>query len=157
MSIWPEELLRFVHRQVPFFIHVSAAWHEVPPFLCRGYGVRLHSEEELKLIWVSILHSQWKRLSEARPHPGPLSVLMTAGTDNESYQLKGAFRRQQSLTMEDFEVLELQRQRIAAYFPNLTPLVSFEASQCVAVELQVSKVYLQTPGPNAGALLGERR
>jgi hypothetical protein len=155
MSPWPRELLPFVHRPVPFFLHVSAAWHEVPPFLCRGYGVRLDLEEEL--IWVYILQSQWLRLSEACPHPGPFSLLMTAGTDNESYQVKGALRRQQPVTMEDIEVLERQRQRIAATFPHLIPIVSIAASQCVALGLQASEVYLQTPGPNAGALLGERR
>lgn len=154
MSQWPAELIRFLERPVPIYIHLAAAGHEASPFVCRGYGIR--ADRENGLVWVYIMHSQWLRLSECTQDQSWLAVLLTAGTDNESYQLKGRFIRHRIVTGDDSPCIDRQRKLTSDYFPHLLPLVSVTASHCDAVCMRVDNVYLQTPGPGAGALLSER-
>ncbi|MFD0681680.1 MULTISPECIES: hypothetical protein [unclassified Paenibacillus] len=154
MDRWPAEFIRFMERPVPIFIHVAAARRGVAPFSCRGYAARADLEKDQ--VWICILQSQWLRLNEYIQELSWLAVLLTAGPDNESYQIKGTFDRVQPVLKEDCELMERQRKWTSEYFPHLLPLVAVANSNCLAISLRVRSIYLQTPGPHAGALLTER-
>lgn len=155
MNQLPEELIRFLERPVPLFVHVAAARPGQAPFVCRGYAVRADFENHR--IWIAILKSQWPRLSEYLQEQPWLAALLTAGTDNESYQIKGAFSQHRTMTKDDHALMERQRNLVADVFPHLLPVVAVASSDCLMVSMQVTDVYLQTPGPHAGSLLTERR
>lgn len=153
MERWPAELIRFIERPVPMYAHLAAGKPGVTPFVCRGYGAQ--SDQENGEMWIYILQSQWRRLNECMQDKYWLAALLTAGTDNESYQLKGRFAGYRSIARQDRSVLERQRKLTADHFPHLLRLVDVDPSLCLAVGLEVNEIYLQTPGPHAGILLSE--
>lgn len=85
-----------------------------------------------------------------------LAALLTSGTDNESYQIKGTFGGCRSMQLEDISVLEQEREWIRDTFPDLLALVAVNPAECIAVAIQNFAVYNQTPGPLAGSLISER-
>lgn len=154
MIHWPKEFLRFLERPVPIFMHVAAAKPGMEPLICRGYGVRLNPDNGE--VAVSILLNQWLRLKEYSSDTLWLAVLLTSGTDNESYQLKGTYTEYRALSAEDRIAMEQQRHLASERFPYLLSVVAVATSDCLCVTLQVNRIYVQTPGQGAGALLAER-
>lgn len=154
MTKWPEELIRFLQRLVPVFIHLAAVEKGAAPFICRGYGFRLEFESER--LWIYILKSQWLRLTEYKEHQGELSALLTSGVDNESYQFKGRYTDIRPLAKEDACLLEEQCKWASMHTPGLLPMIQVTPSECLAVGFRIKAVFLQTPGPGAGSLVMER-
>ncbi|OXM82656.1 hypothetical protein [Paenibacillus rigui] len=155
MQPYPDELLHFLQRSVPIFIHLAAARPGQIPFSCRGYGFRMESERDV--CWIYILRSQWLRMNGAMGARGELAALLTSGIDNESYQLKGELTEYRTMTKEDREALEHQRRMTSIHTPNLVPLLNVSHADCLAVGFRLRAVYVQTPGPGAGSLMAERR
>ncbi|MGE5704276.1 MAG: hypothetical protein ACM32O_17255 [Clostridia bacterium] len=154
MDQWPFAFIHFLERPVPIFIHLAAAKHGMPPLTCRGYGIRADLTNGRLAFF--ILQSQWLRLRDYMGENSAVAVLLTAGTDNESYQVKGIFEQLSPISAEDQLKMEQQRKWTLAYFPSLVPLIAVSAANCVAITLRVTSIYLQTPGPDAGSLLVER-
>ncbi|WP_158289721.1 hypothetical protein [Paenibacillus flagellatus] len=148
---WAAVLTRLMNREVPVYIHLAASKNGEPPFTCRGYGVCV--DERDGRIRVAVLASQWRRLREYGGDRQKLAVLATAGTDNESYQIKGGLVECREIAEEDRNVLERQRALTARHFPGLLPLVNVRSADCVALGLRVDRVFVQTPGPLAGSPL----
>ncbi|MFC5468925.1 hypothetical protein ACFPPD_09335 [Cohnella suwonensis] len=164
MHEWPRELLAFKERSVPVYIHLAAANPGQPPFCCRGYGYHLELAPGAGRMWISVLKSQWVRLNAYlaanpadRSRSSELTALLTAGTDNRSYQFKGPFIEFRMPAKEDAASIEEQRRLTARYSPHLAPLVNVAVSDCLAIGFRIGAVYEQTPGPNAGELVSERR
>ncbi|MBD0380051.1 hypothetical protein [Paenibacillus sedimenti] len=84
MIQWPTKLIQFMERPVPKFSHIAAMTHGMPPVNCRGYGFHIDIENGLAVVY--LLRSQWLKLNEYLRKQKWLAVLVTAGTDNESYQ-----------------------------------------------------------------------
>jgi len=148
-----EALARFLEREAPIFAHAAAGTAGEAPFACRGYGAVLDAERGV--LSVAILRSQILRFRERLAPHGAVAALFTSGTDNESYQAKGRFRRFRLPSTDDAEGIERQAERTAAALPSLVPLVRVQASDCIALEMTVEAVYRQTPGPDAGRRLSE--
>lgn len=151
MDIFPAELLHFLERPEPVFIHVAAANKDNIPLGCRGYGIR----EDLKheLVWVYLLKAQWLRLKPFLENHPWLAVLLTSGVNNDSFQIKGTFGEYRALSQEDEWMLERQRIYAFQYFPHLALLQTVDPSECLAIGVKAKAVYLQTPGPQAGYML----
>ncbi|WP_274365854.1 hypothetical protein [Paenibacillus thermotolerans] len=154
MSRWPERLTLFFERPVPIFSHLAAAPKGQVPFVCRGYG--FHPELESGLLWIYILKSQWLRLKERQGERMELAALLTSGADNESYQFKGPFKEIRLLNKEDAIALEERQKWVKTHTPNLAPLIQTASSECIAVGIEISAVFVQTPGPDAGSQMTGR-
>jgi len=151
---WPTELLRFLERPSPLFMHVAAVQKGAAPFTCRCYGVLDRMPEGR--VEAYILKSQWFRLQPYLESGRWLALLLTSGLDNESYQLKGVYASHRGLTDEDDAIIERQRRLVAEHFPQMAALAKPMEAGFAAVSIDVSAVYRQTPGPEAGTLLAGR-
>ncbi|WP_135556781.1 hypothetical protein [Paenibacillus cymbidii] len=146
---------RLLEPPVPLFIHLAASGADGRPFGCRGYAVV--TERERGRIWVSVMRRQWRRLHDTARPDAWLAVLLTSGVDNESYQIKGAYCGYRPLAKEDASALERQLEWTERTFPRLSLLHAVSPNDCFAVGVEISAVFGQTPGPQAGVRLPERR
>jgi len=149
---WPDAFARFLERPVPKFLHLAAARPGRSPIGCRGYGA-LRDGDDL-LVYIS--QSDWHRFRETLRDGQPLAALLTSGIDNESYQAKGACGGGRDMRREDVSALERERDFVRATFPDLLTVVAIDPANCVAVAIHSPALYVQTPGPAAGAPLTER-
>ncbi|MFB9324714.1 hypothetical protein ACFFSY_02015 [Paenibacillus aurantiacus] len=145
------ELTRLLELPEPIYIHLAAAQAGAIPFTCRGFGIRV--DEASHRVRVMILRSQRSRLEPLLAEQGRLAVLLTSGITNQSLQLKGIAVGSEPVTPDDQEMLERQGRMTARCFPHLAALHRVRASECVTVRMNVERIYLQTPGPQAGTLL----
>jgi hypothetical protein len=78
---------------------------------------------------------------------------------HETYQFKGRYLRHRPVQREDADVVDRIRDRFVKSIRPLfsdapeNPLKAFIARPGVAVEFEVREIYVQTPGPGAGARL----
>lgn len=153
MDYLPSQLIDFLNRTEPVFIHLAVSRNNDAPFSCRGYGYRLIPEEDFMCIY--ILKSQYSRIKKHSELQNQIAVLLTSGDNNESYQLKGPYREHRALTEEDKHILKQQIKFASQYFPNITPVINVNESDCLAIIFSISSIYSQTPGPNAGFIITE--
>jgi len=99
------------------------------------------------------------RLVESLEENGQLALTVEEFPSHETYQFKGRYLRHEPLQPEDVEIVDRIRMRFVKSIQPLysdTPedlLKAFILKPCVAVEFEVLEIYLQTPGPGAGARL----
>ncbi|WP_123042421.1 hypothetical protein [Cohnella candidum] len=151
------ELSRFLERDVPKFIHLAAGRGGRAPFSCRAYACRPEAGQGREHYWIYVRESQWARVQEHVKEEAQMAVLLTSGVDNESYQIKGTYAGVRALNPEDQACLKREQHRIRAALPDMfAPPIGVEASECLAVGLAFESLYVQTPGPQAGAAIAER-
>jgi hypothetical protein len=99
------------------------------------------------------------RLIESFENNGELALTVEEFPSHETYQFKGRYLRHRPLQPEDVEIVDRIRMRFVKSVHPLYAdapedlLKAFILKPCVAVEFEVSEIYLQTPGPGAGARL----
>jgi hypothetical protein len=99
------------------------------------------------------------RLVESLEDNGQLALTVEEYPSHETYQLKGRYLRHRPLESEDLEVIERIRRRFAKSLRSLYPdapdyiLTAFTLKPRLAIEFEVSEIFVQTPGPGAGAPL----
>jgi hypothetical protein len=98
-------------------------------------------------------------LIESLEANGEVALTVEEFPSHETYQFKGRYLRHRPLEIEDIESVGRVRDR---FFKSVRPIFSeapehllkaFVLKACLAVEFEVHEVYLQTPGPGAGARL----
>jgi hypothetical protein len=102
----------------------------------------------------------------ARPHliesledNGQFSITIEEYPAHEAYQFKGRYVRHRPAGREDIEIAARTRERfLASVMPffgeaAVTPVRAFLQHPSLAVEFEVHEIYVQTPGPGAGARL----
>lgn len=98
-------------------------------------------------------------LVESLEDNGQLALTVEEFPSHETYQFKGRYLRHGPLQQEDVEIVDRIRER---FVRSVRPIYSdvpenllkaFVVKPCLAVEFEVLGVYLQTPGPGAGARL----
>jgi len=96
-------------------------------------------------------------LVESLEDNGQLAVTVEEFPSHETYQFKGRYLRHRPLQQEDVEIVDRIRERLVR---SLRPIYSdvpehllnaFVVKPSLAVEFEVVEIYLQTPGPGAGA------
>jgi hypothetical protein len=99
------------------------------------------------------------RLVESLEDNGEFALTVEEFPSHETYQFKGRYLRHRPLQPQDVEVVDRIRER---FLKCVRPLYSdapedllkaFILKPCLAVEFEVSEIYLQTPGPGAGTRL----
>jgi len=99
------------------------------------------------------------RLVDSLQDNGELALTVGEFLSNETYQFKGRYLRHRPLRDEDLEVVGRIREVFLKSIRQLYPdapdhlLHASILQPALAVEFDVREIYLQTPGPGAGARL----
>ena len=76
---------------------------------------------------------------------------------HETYQFKGRYVRHRPMQRDDIDIVDRIRERFMKSMRTVFPVVpegivgAFISKPALAVEFEVSEIYVQTPGPGAGA------
>jgi hypothetical protein len=98
-------------------------------------------------------------LIESLQDNGELALTVEAFPSHETYQFKGRYLRHRAVQREDMEVAARIRQRFLKSVRHIYTdapehlLDAWMHAPAVGVEFEVREIYLQTPGPGAGARL----
>ena len=96
-------------------------------------------------------------LLESLEANGQLALTVEAFPAHETYQFKGRYVSHRPARHEDFVVVDRIRERFVknmrTVFPALPEQVTgaFPAKPVFAIAFEVSEIFVQTPGPGAGA------
>lgn len=99
------------------------------------------------------------RLVESLEDNGEFALTVEEFPTHETYQFKGRYRRHRPLQDEDYVVVDRIRGRFVKSMRPLYPdapehlMQAFILNPSMAVEFDVREVFVQTPGPGAGARL----
>ncbi len=96
-------------------------------------------------------------LVESLQENGELALTVEDFPAHETYQFKGRYVRHRPVQREDIDIVDRIRERFMKSMRTVFPVVpegiagAFISKPALAVEFEVSEIYLQTPGPGAGA------
>jgi hypothetical protein len=96
-------------------------------------------------------------LVESLQENGEMALTVEAFPAHETYQFKGRYVSHRPAHREDIAIVDRIRERfmknMRAVFPVLPEGIvrAFTSKPAFAVEFEVSEIYVQTPGPGAGA------
>jgi len=96
-------------------------------------------------------------LVESLQENGELALTVEDFPTHETYQFKGRYLSHRPAHREDIAIVDRIRERfiknMRAVFPVLPEGIAgaFTSKPALAVEFEVSEIYVQTPGPGAGA------
>ena len=96
-------------------------------------------------------------LVESLQENGELALTVEAFPAHETYQFKGRYVSHRPPHREDLAIVDRIRERfiknMRAVYPVLPEGIAgaFTSKPALAVEFEVSEIYVQTPGPGAGA------
>jgi hypothetical protein len=99
------------------------------------------------------------RLVESLEDNGEFALTVEEFPSHETYQFKGRYLRHRPVQDDDVKVVDTIRRRFAKQIRPIYPDApdsiwhAFILKPCLAVEFEVHEIYLQTPGPGAGARL----
>ena len=98
-------------------------------------------------------------LVESLQDNGELAVTVEDFPTHETYQFKGRYLRHRPVQREDIDIVDRIRERFMKSLRRVYAAVpegmagAFVAKPGLAVEFAVFEIYVQTPGPGAGARL----
>ena len=96
-------------------------------------------------------------LVESLQENGALALTVEDFPSHETYQFKGGYVRHRPVQREDMDIADRIRERLKKSMKTVFPMAPegiegvFISRPALAVEFEVSEVYVQTPGPGAGA------
>jgi hypothetical protein len=152
----PGKIVRFLEQyaNVAFAGTRDAA---LVPYGHRVSGWRVGTD--LRTLTALVPEPFTARLVESLQDNGVFAVTVEEFPSHETYQFKGRYLRHRPAQPADVEIVDRIRAR---FVKALRPLYvdvpealwkAFIQPPSLAVEFEVSEIYLQTPGPGAGARL----
>jgi hypothetical protein len=101
------------------------------------------------------------RVVAALEENGQVALTLEEHPTHETYQLKGRYLRRRPVGAEDLALVARLRERLARTYQRHIPdgidmswaMAIVVPDPDVAVDVEIHEVYLQTPGPGAGARL----
>ena len=94
---------------------------------------------------------------ESLQENGELALTVEAFPAHETYQFKGRYLSHRPAHRDDIAIVDRIRERFVKNMGTIFPVLpegiagAFTSKPVVAVEFEVSEIYVQTPGPGAGA------
>ena len=152
----PSKILRFLDQDGNLAF-AGTRGRDLVPYGHRVSGWRA-STDGLTLTAFMTEHST-ARLLESLEDNHAFALTVEQFPTHETYQFKGRYLRQRPIDPEDVQIVDRIRARLFKSFRPLFPHAPdgladwFVGTPCLAVEFQVEEIYLQTPGPGAGARL----
>ena len=150
----PGKLVRFL-EQYANVAFLGARDRDLVPFGQRVSGWRLGADQRTMTILVP--DEFVDRLVESLQQNGELAVTVEEFPSHETYQFKGRYMQHRRMQDGDLEIADRVRRRFVKSLRPIYPdapeeiLKAFVSPPSLAVEFEVLEVYLQTPGPGAGA------
>jgi hypothetical protein len=152
----PGRLVRFLDQYANLAFAGTRDHNRVPRGHCVS-GWRLGTDGHTLTAIVAMGFSS--HLVESVQENGQFALTVEEYPSHETYQFKGRYLRHRPLEQEDVEAVDRIRERfvrnVMPLYPGAppNPLRSFILPPELAVEFAVDEIYLQTPGPGAGARL----
>ena len=98
-------------------------------------------------------------LAESLQENGELALTVEDFPSHETYQFKGRYVSHRPAQREDSAIVDRIRERFMKHMKTVFPVVpegiveAFTSKPAFALEFDVSEIFVQTPGPGAGARL----
>ena len=151
----PGRLVRFLD-QYANLAFAGTRGRDLVPHGHRVSGWRLGTDGRTLTAFIS--EGFTSHLVESVQDNGEFAVTVEEFPSHETYQFKGRYLRHRALQPDDVEAVDRIRERyvrqMAPLYPDADHLFrAFIPRPELAVEFEVSEVFLQTPGPGAGARL----
>lgn len=138
---------------------VGTSDEQCVPEAMRGAGARVENGRRELTVWFPVANA--RRTIENLRKTKRIAVCFSAFEKHRSIQLKGQVLELRDGTEDDRTFVERYRARLAAEWGilGITPrlVLRLNVWPCVAARLRVEQVFVQTPGPGAGAPLGGAR
>lgn len=153
----PAPLVRFLQRANVG--HIGTRDARLVP-----YGYRVSGwvvSPDARTVTVLVPAADTERFVASLQDNGQVALTVEEYPAHEAYQLKGRYRAHRGVDAADLSAAEQMRQRFVRslrqfYPPDAEPMMrAFTQVPSLAVEFEVQDVFVQTPGPGAGARLGE--
>ena len=112
-----------------------------------------------RTLTILIPDTSRSHLLEALEDNGQIAVTIEEYPAHEAYQFKGRYRAHRAASADDITIADRLRERfqrsVVQFFgPEAEkPVRAFVERPAIAVEFEVTEIYVQTPGPGAGARL----
>jgi len=152
----PGRILRFLEHHANLGFAGTRSRDLVP------YGHRVSGwfvDADGRTITALIAEHFTSHLVESLRDNGELALTVEEFPSHETYQFKGRYRRDRPVQSEDLAVVDRIRERFAkavrhvfSEAPDLM-LKAYIHAPARAVEFEVREIFVQTPGPGAGARL----
>jgi len=154
----PGKIVRFLEQNANMAFAGFRDRHLVP---CgsRVSAWRVHPDRHT--ITVSLPPPVVHRVIEAMEDNGQFALTVEEHPTHETYQLKGRYVGRRGVEAEDLALVTRARERLARtfrmYIPEGIPVdfvmrIMFPDPE-IALDVEIDEVFLQTPGPGAGARL----
>jgi hypothetical protein len=152
----PGKILRFLEQQANMAF-AGTRDRNLVPFGNRVSGWRIGSDQQTMTIFIP--DESTHRLVESLQHNGELAVTVEAFPSHETYQFKGRYKCHHQALPDDVETVNRIRRR---FLKSVKPILNIQADAVInafvsppalAIDFEVSEIYLQTPGPGAGTRL----
>lgn len=152
----PGRLIRFLEEHANVAM-AGTRRRDLVPNGHRVSGWRVNGDQ--RTVSAFIAEQFTDNLVDSLQDNGEFALTVEEYPSHETYQLKGRYVRHRSIEPEDTAAVIRIRDRFVRSLKPLYPyapdgvLSSFTLKPVVAVEFEVREIYLQTPGPGAGARL----
>jgi hypothetical protein len=149
----PGKILRFLERAN--VSHAGTRDRNLVPHGHRVSGWRVGSDG--RTLTVLIPATARAHLIESLEDNGEFSVTIEEYPAHEAYQFKGRYLRHRPVESEDVAIADRMRERfLMSVMPfygeaAVIPVRAFIQPPGLAVDVEVCEIYVQTPGPGAGA------
>jgi hypothetical protein len=152
----PGKIVRFLEQHA----NVASAGtrdRDLVPFGYRVSGWRVGADQRTMTVMFPVEFT--RRLVESLLQNGELAVTVEEFPSHETYQFKGRYLHHREVLHDDVDIVDRIRRR---FVKSVRPiffdqpedvLKAFVSPPALAVEFEVSEIYLQTPGPGAGTRL----
>jgi hypothetical protein len=152
----PSKIIRFLDQHANMGFGGTRDRNLVPSG-CRVSAWRLGPDA--RTLTVLIPDPLSDRIVELLQETGKLAITLEEHPTHETYQLKGEYLRHRPLEPDDWDVVARLRDRLGKAIrpelpddmPEAYVLSIMAPDPRVAVDIDVHEVYVQTPGPGAGA------
>jgi hypothetical protein len=152
----PGRIVRFL-EQYANLAFAGTRDHDLVPSGHRVSGWRVDADGHT--LTALVAEHFTTHLVESLEDNGELALTVEEFPSHETYQFKGRYLRHRPLQDEDIEVVGRIRERFLRSIRQLYAdapehlLNAFILAPALAVEFDVREIFLQTPGPGAGARL----
>jgi hypothetical protein len=148
----PEKIARFLEQRANVAF-AGTRNRDLVPFGHRVSGWRIGADGRSLTAFIP----EPAGLVESLQENGELALTVEDFPAHETYQFKGRYVSHRPALREDIAIVDRIRERfiknMRAVFPVLPEGIAgaFTSKPALAVEFEVSEIYVQTPGPGAGA------
>jgi hypothetical protein len=153
----PPKVIRFLEQHA----NVGLAGfrdHDLTPFGARVCGWRVAADGRTLTVLLPDLFAD--RVLDAMRNNGQMAVTVEEFPLHETYQLKGRYLTHRPIQPDEVEIANRMRETYAtgirAIVADEGPINQLRASipdATLAIDIEVTDVFVQTPGPGAGARL----